>query len=91
MLPAALPVVETIPPPEVFVVDDPMVACDGVGGAAGHPRVYLRIGDSGMADCGYCDRRFVLRGGAGDVRDDDKSAVPGRDDLSPGALTGDAP
>lgn len=36
------------------------VACDGVGGALGHPLVWLEIGEDGFADCGYCDRHFVL-------------------------------
>jgi len=49
-------------PPEVFTVDTTRVACDG--GALGHPRVYLEMGDENFVDCGYCDRRFVLREGA---------------------------
>jgi uncharacterized Zn-finger protein len=48
-------------PPEVLVVDDHRVSCDG-GGALGHPRVWYEIGDDGFVDCGYCDRRFVRRG-----------------------------
>jgi uncharacterized Zn-finger protein len=51
-------------PPEVVVVDTTRVACDGSGGALGHPRVYLEMGDENFVDCGYCDRRFVLREGA---------------------------
>jgi len=51
-------------PPEVFTVDSTRVACDGSGGALGHPRVYLEMGDENFVDCGYCDRRFVLREGA---------------------------
>ena len=39
-----------------------------VAGGDGHPRVWLQIGDSGFADCGYCDRRFVLAGGPADHR-----------------------
>ncbi|HEY5238917.1 MAG TPA: zinc-finger domain-containing protein [Rhizomicrobium sp.] len=50
-------------PPEVVIVDSTRVACDG-GGALGHPRVYLEMGDERFVDCGYCDRRFVLRDGA---------------------------
>ncbi|MET0179581.1 MAG: zinc-finger domain-containing protein [Novosphingobium sp.] len=55
-----------IDPPEVFVVDSARVKCDGGGDIApalGHPRVWLEIDEKGYADCGYCDRRFVLRGG----------------------------
>lgn len=51
-------------PPETIEVDDTRIACDGGGGALGHPRVYLQIGEEGFVDCGYCDRRFVLRAGA---------------------------
>jgi uncharacterized Zn-finger protein len=53
-----------MPPPETIEVDDTRVACDGGGGALGHPRVYLQMGEEGFVDCGYCDRRFVLRAGA---------------------------
>ncbi len=49
-------------PPEVVVVDEHRVACDGVGGALGHPRVWLEMGARGFVECGYCDRRFVLSG-----------------------------
>ena len=34
--------------------------------ALGHPRVWLEIDEHGYVDCGYCDRRFVLRGGPAD-------------------------
>jgi NADH dehydrogenase (ubiquinone) Fe-S protein 6 len=55
--------------PETTIVTSPRVVCDGAseipGGAAlGHPRVFLEIDESGFVDCGYCDRRFVLKGGA---------------------------
>ena len=58
-------------PPETVLVDSTRVKCDGAsdirGGAAlGHPRVWLEIDDTGMVECGYCDRRFVLRGGPAD-------------------------
>ena len=36
------------------------VACDGGGGALGHPLVYMDMGDEDFVECGYCDRRFVL-------------------------------
>jgi len=64
------------PPPEVTFVETKRVSCDGSGNirgtdrvrpaALGHPKVYLEIDDSGFADCGYCDRRFVLKGGPAD-------------------------
>jgi NADH dehydrogenase (ubiquinone) Fe-S protein 6 len=57
--------------PETVRVKSRRVACDGAsdipGGAAlGHPRVWLEIDDRGYVECGYCDRRFVLIGGAAD-------------------------
>jgi uncharacterized Zn-finger protein len=47
------------PPPEVIYVDKARVACDGGGGALGHPKVWYSLED-GEAECGYCDRKFVL-------------------------------
>ncbi|OQW75787.1 MAG: hypothetical protein BVN32_09620 [Proteobacteria bacterium ST_bin14] len=59
-----------VPPPEITRVNTPRVACDGahdgIPAALGHPRVWLQIDDQGYVDCGYCDRRFVLIGGAAD-------------------------
>ena len=60
-----------LPPPETVRVSHRRVACDGAtdipGGAAlGHPRVFLEIDETGYVDCGYCDRRFILIGGAAD-------------------------
>jgi len=50
--------------PEVIEVSDEVVACDGGGGALGHPRVYLNLAGRDFVECGYCDRRFVLKAGA---------------------------
>jgi NADH dehydrogenase (ubiquinone) Fe-S protein 6 len=55
-----------LPAPEVFTVEKNRVACEGEGGALGHPRVWLQIDEKGYVDCGYCDRRFVLKGGPAD-------------------------
>ena len=59
-----------LPPPETILIDTVQVACDGSGEVSpelGHPRVFLRIDPAlGFVECGYCDRRFVLRGGAAD-------------------------
>jgi uncharacterized Zn-finger protein len=57
------------PPPEIVFVSTSRVACDGateISPALGHPRVYLQIAELGYADCGYCDKRFVLKGGPAD-------------------------
>ena len=52
----------TTPPPEVIHVTEHRIACDGGGGALGHPRVFLEMDEHGQATCGYCDRLFVLDG-----------------------------
>jgi len=63
---------QSLPPPETILTDSVQVACDGSGqvaAALGHPRVYLRVDpELGYVECGYCDRRFVLKGGAADSR-----------------------
>ena len=51
-------------PPETIEAETTRVACEGIGGALGHPKVFLQIGEEGFVDCGYCDRRFVLKTGA---------------------------
>lgn len=51
-------------PTETIHVDDRTVACDGGGGALGHPRVFLRIPEQEVM-CPYCSRLYVLNEGAG--------------------------
>lgn len=58
--------------PETVFVESSRVSCDGASdiraqsgynpSALGHPRVWLEIDEKGYVDCGYCDRRFVLKG-----------------------------
>ena len=60
-----------IPPPETILTESTRVKCDGAsdirgGVALGHPRVWLEIDEQGYVDCGYCDRRFILKGGPAD-------------------------
>lgn len=50
-------------PPEIIEVEQTVVSCDGGGGALGHPRVWMTL-VNGRAECGYCDRLFVLKDGA---------------------------
>ena len=74
-----------ISPPETILTSSTRVKCDGAsdipGGAAlGHPLVWLEIDEHGYVDCGYCDRRFVLRGGPADGAD--QSTLP---DIASGA------
>ena len=54
----------TIDPPEIVEVAETVVACNGGGGALGHPRVFLNLESEGAIDCPYCDRRFVLKADA---------------------------
>jgi uncharacterized Zn-finger protein len=80
--------------PEIVYSDTHRVACDGAsdirGGAAykpaalGHPRVWLEIDEKGYVDCGYCDRRFVLKGGAAErgLREVDAGDLPAPGDAS---------
>jgi uncharacterized Zn-finger protein len=54
-----------IPAPEVEEVTRTRVSCDGGGGGLGHPRVWLSIDPAkGYVECGYCDKKFVLKQGA---------------------------
>jgi uncharacterized Zn-finger protein len=56
----------TSPAPETIEVTEARVACDGGGSALGHPRVWLSVDPSkGYVECGYCDRRYVLKPGSG--------------------------
>jgi uncharacterized Zn-finger protein len=56
-------------PAEEILVRSRRVSCDGVGGALGHPRVWIELGGDDVGECPYCDRRFVLAGsGAEDER-----------------------
>jgi len=64
-----------IPPAEEVVVSTKRVACDGGGGALGHPLVYMDMGEDDFVECGSYDRRFVLSG----------HAHPANDYLSPAA------
>lgn len=60
--------------PETVAVRSHRIACEGVGGALGHPKVWLEMGEAGWVDCPYCDRRFVAATGPGD---EDERLAPG--------------
>lgn len=51
---------------EIIMTNEHKVSCNGGGGALGHPLVYLEMGADGEVTCGYCDRRFILKGGPAD-------------------------
>ena len=46
-------------PFETIEIDEMVAACNGGGGALGHPRVFLNLAPSGRAECPYCSRVFV--------------------------------
>ena len=74
-MPAKPALTPDLPPPEIVVVRSGRVACDGVGGALGHPRVWLEMGEATFVECPYCDRRFVLP--AGSEGPEDERLAPG--------------
>lgn len=82
--------------PETVMVETTRVKCDGADAiragdgyrpsALGHPRVWLEIDEKGYVECGYCDRRFVLKGGP--LEATDTGAPPSRPDPSTATDTG---
>ena len=44
---------------ETIEIDDTVAACNGGGGALGHPRVFLNLAPTGRTECPYCSRVFV--------------------------------
>lgn len=48
-------------PVETIYVDGHRVACDGGGGALGHPKVWYEMGEEGQVECLYCGRVYVQR------------------------------
>lgn len=46
-------------PFETIYVDTQVVACNGGGGALGHPRVYLNLGPTHRVECPYCSRLYI--------------------------------
>ena len=64
-------------PPETQIVETSRIYCDGateISAALGHPRVFLQIGADGFVECGYCDKRFVLKGSPADSEPSERSA-----------------
>jgi uncharacterized Zn-finger protein len=46
-------------PFETIEIAEMVAACNGAGGALGHPRVYLNLAPLGRVECPYCSRIFV--------------------------------
>ena len=49
--------IKEVPP---IVVDTNVVACDGGGGALGHPRIYLNLVEGQPKQCIYCQLRYLF-------------------------------
>lgn len=52
---------------DVVIVTRTRLACDGGGGALGHPKVWLDMGQDTQVACKYCDRLFKLDPNATDA------------------------
>ena len=48
---------------EVVLTTATDVACDGGGGALGHPVEYMTLGRKGEVVCKYCGRRYLAADG----------------------------
>ena len=44
----------------IEIVSSKKVSCDGGGGALGHPKVYLEMGDENEIICPYCSKLFKI-------------------------------
>lgn len=45
---------------DVTTVQSTRTSCDGGGGALGHPKTWLDMGQDKQVQCKYCDHVFVL-------------------------------
>ncbi|MDA9048181.1 zinc-finger domain-containing protein [Hellea sp.] len=45
----------------ITIVTSKRISCDGTGGALGHPRIFIDMGQDNTAKCKYCDRIFKLK------------------------------
>ncbi len=46
-------------PSETVYIDTMVAACNGGGGALGHPKVFLNLAADGKVECPYCSRLFI--------------------------------
>ena len=51
---------------DVILVSTRRISCDGGGGALGHPKVWMDMGQDTEVVCKYCDKRFIQLGGPKD-------------------------
>jgi len=62
-------------PFETVEIDDMVTACNGNGGALGHPLVFLNLAPSGRVECPYCSKVFINRAAA---HSHGEQAAPGK-------------
>ena len=48
-------------PSQITIVTSKRISCDGPGGALGHPRIFIDMGQNNTARCKYCDQIFKLK------------------------------
>ncbi|KAI8844260.1 zinc-finger domain-containing protein [Chytridium lagenaria] len=60
LLPSPLAAIELIKNVPIKSVAARRVACDGGGGALGHPKVFINLDDGHPVACGYCGQRFQI-------------------------------
>jgi uncharacterized Zn-finger protein len=73
-----------MPPFETIYIDTMIAACDGGGGAAGHPRVFLNLSAAGEVECPYCSRLFVNKARRGNGAGVVAAGAAGRLEAAPG-------
>ena len=54
------PDIKEISKSNIEIVSSKKVSCDGGGGALGHPKVYLEMGEENEIICPYCSKLFKL-------------------------------
>ena len=54
------PDIKEISKSNIEIVSSKKVSCDGGGGALGHPKVYLEMGDENEITCPYCSKLFKI-------------------------------
>lgn len=73
-----------MPPFETIHIDTMVAACDGGGGALGHPKVFLNLSAAGSVECPYCSRLFVNKARAGNGAGVVTAGAAGRLEADPG-------
>lgn len=77
-------------PFETIYIDQMIAACNGGGGALGHPRVFLNLAPSGRVECPYCSRLYVNRDAASAGADAAPSGAAAAPSAGAGRSTGNS-